>query len=58
MLVLGASVGAPTPLACQPNAEQPMLPTFHIIGNVTKNADSTIKLEPINDCACRRVSIA
>ena len=39
------------PLACQPNDEQPMLPTFHIIGNVTKNADGSIKLEPINDCS-------
>ena len=39
------------PLACQPNAEQPMLPIFHIIGNVTKNADASIKLESINDCS-------
>ena len=39
------------PLACQPNDEQPMLPTFHIIGNVTKHADGSIKLEPINDCS-------
>ena len=23
----------------------------HIIGNVTKNADNSIKLEPINDCS-------
>ena len=28
-----------------------MLPTFHIIGNVTKNADGSIKLEAINDCS-------
>ena len=39
------------PLACQPNDEQPMLPTFHVIGNVTMNADKSIKLEPINDCS-------
>ena len=31
-----AATADPTPLACQPNAEQPMLPVFHIIGNVTK----------------------
>ena len=42
---------APVPLACQPNDEQPMLPTFHIIGNVTKHADKSITLEPINDCS-------
>jgi hypothetical protein len=24
---------------------------FHVIGNVTKNADNSIKLEPINDCS-------
>ena len=51
-----AALGAATavvadPLACQPNDEQPMLPTYHIIGNVTKHADGTIKLEPINDCS-------
>lgn len=39
------------PLACQPNAEQPMLPIFHLIGNVTKSADGSIKLEDINDCS-------
>jgi hypothetical protein len=39
------------PLACQPNAEQPMLPIYHIIGNVTKNVDGSIKLEAINDCS-------
>ena len=41
----------PTPLACQKNIDQPMLPVFHIIGNVTKNPDSSIKLEAINDCS-------
>ena len=39
------------PLACQPNSEQPMLPTFHVIGNVTVNPDKSINLEPINDCS-------
>eukprot|EP01045_Picozoa_sp_COSAG04_P014277 COSAG04_NODE_1058_length_8522_cov_2.908702_6_plen_58_part_00 len=28
-----------------------MLPTFHIIGNVTQAADGAITLEPINDCS-------
>eukprot|EP01043_Picozoa_sp_COSAG02_P036643 COSAG02_NODE_2698_length_8208_cov_10.377482_1_plen_611_part_00 len=42
-----------SPLACQPNAVQPMLPIFHIIGNVTKSTsgDGNITLEPINDCS-------
>lgn len=39
------------PLACQPNEKYPMLPTFHIIGNVTQTTDGSIKLEPINDCS-------
>jgi hypothetical protein len=39
------------PLACQPNTEQPMLPIFHIIGNVTKSSSGNITLEPINDCS-------
>ena len=52
LVVVGtASAAGPTPLACQPNAEQPMLPVFHVIGNVTKNTDNSIKLEPINDCS-------
>mmetsp|Transcript_18496 Transcript_18496/g.54844 ORF Transcript_18496/g.54844 Transcript_18496/m.54844 type:complete len:499 (-) Transcript_18496:31-1527(-) len=29
----------------------PMLPTFHIIGNVTQATDGDIKLEPINDAS-------
>ena len=39
------------PLACQANDKYPMLPTFHIIGNVTQATDGAIKLEPINDCS-------
>eukprot|EP01051_Picozoa_sp_SAG22_P007993 SAG22_NODE_585_length_8867_cov_11.509580_7_plen_637_part_00 len=39
----------PGPLACQPNEEQPMLPIYHIIGNVSKDAEGGIKLEHIND---------
>ena len=39
------------PLACQDNDKFPMLPTFHIIGNVTQATDGSIKLEPINDCS-------
>ena len=49
--LLAARTARADPLACQPNEEQPMLPTFHIIGNVTKNADGSIKLEAINDCS-------
>lgn len=44
-----ASVTA-TPLACQPNAAEPMMPLFHIIGNVTPVGD-TFSLEPINDAS-------
>ena len=39
------------PLTCQANDKFPMLPTFHIIGNVTQATDGAIKLEPINDCS-------
>ena len=39
------------PLACQPNDKQPMLPIFHIIGNVTAKTDGSISLESINDCS-------
>lgn len=39
------------PLACQANDKYPMLPTFHIIGNVTQATDGAIQLEPINDCS-------
>ena len=49
--LVAASAAGPEPLACQPNDEQPMLPVFHIIGNVTKSADNSIKLEAINDCS-------
>jgi len=28
-----------------------MLPIYHIIGNVTKSSDGSVKLEPINDCS-------
>ena len=39
------------PLTCQDNAKFPMLPTFHIIGNVSQSTDGTVKLEPINDAS-------
>jgi hypothetical protein len=39
------------PLTCQANDKFPMLPTFHIIGNVTQATDGAISLEPINDCS-------
>jgi hypothetical protein len=41
---------ASDPLACLPNAEYPMVPSFHIIGNVTPTS-SGIDLEPINDAS-------
>ena len=46
---LALALAAADPLACQPNDEFPMLPTYHLIGNVTKSGDGAIKLEPIND---------
>ena len=51
MLLVGITVSAGDPLACQPNAEQPMLPFYHIIGNVSKNSDGSIKVESINDAS-------
>jgi hypothetical protein len=48
LLALGASAD---PLACQPNSVQPMLPIFHIIGNVTQHDDGTLSVEPINDAS-------
>ena len=51
MLLAGIGVSAGDPLACQPNAEQPMLPFYHIIGNVSKNSDGSIKVESINDAS-------
>jgi hypothetical protein len=48
---LSAAVALADPLACQPNAQQPMLPAFHIIGNVTQRADGGLDLEPINDAS-------
>jgi hypothetical protein len=39
------------PLACQPSNVQPVLPTFHITSNVTKNTDGSTKLGSINDCS-------
>ena len=39
------------PLTCQDNDMFPMLPTFHIIGNVSQATDGAIKLEPINDAS-------
>lgn len=46
-----AGLAASDPLACQPNALFPMLPIFHLIGNVTPHADGSIDLEPINDAS-------
>jgi len=41
--------GASAPLACQPNAERPMLPIFHFIGNVSKDSSGPVEVEQIND---------
>ena len=50
-LTLGRTAEA-VPLACQPNAVQPMLPIYHIIGNVTVSADGNVtSLEPVNDAS-------
>jgi len=51
LLLLAPAPARADPLACQPNADQPMLPTFHIIGNVTQRADGSLGLEPINDAS-------
>eukprot|EP01052_Picozoa_sp_SAG31_P017056 SAG31_NODE_1152_length_9642_cov_4.124489_7_plen_558_part_00 len=49
LITLAARSTRSTPLACQPNAEQPMLPIFHLIGNVSQTLDGHIALEQIND---------
>ena len=41
---LSLALAAADPLACQPNDEFPMLPIYHLIGNVTKSGDGSIKL--------------
>ena len=38
------------PNTCQPRSEHPFLPIYHVIGNVTTNADGEMtNLESIND---------
>ena len=39
------------PLACQPNDVQPMLPIFHIIGNVSALPGGNLSVEAINDAS-------
>lgn len=51
ILLLGLPAVRPDPLACQPNDAQPMIPIYHIIGNVTVAADGSVSLEPINDAS-------
>jgi hypothetical protein len=47
--LVAAHKGAPAPLTCQPLALQPKIPTFHIIGNVSRNATGGLEFESIND---------
>jgi len=50
--LLSAHLGGADPLACQPNALQPMLPIFHIIGNVSASGPgANITVEAINDAS-------
>ncbi len=51
VLVTSSRVACAQPLACQPNSQQPMLPVFHTIGNVTQAPSGDITLEPINDAS-------
>lgn len=52
VLIVGSHGSEHTgPLTCQDNDMFPMLPTFHIIGNVTQQTDGSIHLEPINDAS-------
>ena len=45
-----ASAARADPLACQANSLYPMIPIFHLIGNVTE-VNGDITLEPINDAS-------
>ena len=36
-------------LTCQDNQRQPMMPIYHIIGNVSQSSNGSIELEAIND---------
>jgi hypothetical protein len=56
LLLLLAAALAPRaaradPLACQPNEAQPMLPIFHIIGNVSALEGGNLSVEAINDAS-------
>ena len=50
MLVGGTSSSAPN--TCQPRADQPLMPIFHIIGNIT-GTGRTLTAEAINELAER-----
>ena len=50
LLALAVGPAHAAPAACQPNTEQPMLPIFHLIGNVSQQSPGAhIALEQIND---------
>lgn len=51
--LLSAHLGGADPLACKLNALQPMLPIFHIIGNVSASGpgNANITVEAINDAS-------
>ena len=47
-LLLAAGTGSSAPNTCQPRADQPLMPIFHIIGNIT-GTGRTLSAEAIND---------
>ena len=48
LLLLLAAASSATPNTCQPRADQPLMPIFHIIGNIT-GTGRTLSAEHIND---------
>jgi hypothetical protein len=65
MLVLAASVLVLAPCCaaaaaaadqCQPHGVRPWWPTYHILGNVTRNSDGSLPVKPqhINDASANQ----
>ena len=50
-LSLAAAAAAAGPNTCQPRSEHPLMPIYHIIGNVTSDAATgkVTRVEAIND---------